>query len=151
MLNCFYCLNYRFIAQQLHIQKLSNHYMNKFVGLLSISGLAVGLFLMRVCILFGQFLFGLEHKDQNWITEMTYFNVLDGFFFIIFWTCLLAAFLKLLNQTEKSAIFEIFASFLLDISSSRMPDILKSSHSSQPPWRGSFHRWSAPCGWNRAC
>lgn len=39
--------------------------MNKFVQLLSISGLAVGLFLMCVCILFGQFLFGLEHKDQN--------------------------------------------------------------------------------------
>lgn len=53
--------------------------MNKFVWLLSISGLAVGLFLMCVCILFGQFLFGLEHKDQNWITEMTYFIVLDVF------------------------------------------------------------------------
>lgn len=53
--------------------------MNKFVRLLSISGLAVGLFLMCVCIMFGQFLFGLEHKDQNWITEMTYFIVLDVF------------------------------------------------------------------------
>lgn len=53
--------------------------MNKFVRVLSIFGFAVGFFLMRVCILFGQFLFGLEHKDQNWLTEMTYFIVLDVF------------------------------------------------------------------------